>query len=242
MSSFRGTGRLAGKVAIITGGARGQGAAEVERFVKEGAHVFAGDVLEGEGVLHLDVTSADSWRELVAEVVAAHGRVDVLINNAGIHASAAVQDMGEAAFRQVLDVNLVGPFLGIQAVVPHMLAGGSIVNVASLNGLSAQVGTSAYTSSKFGLRGLTKAAALDLGPLGIRVNAILPGVIRTPMVSYVVESREQQLAAGLPLRRIGEPLDIASAALFLASDESAWITGTDLTVDGGHSAQTPKLG
>jgi len=122
-----------------------------------------------------------------------------------------------------------------------MPAGGSIVNVSSLNGLAAQAATSAYTSSKFGLRGLTKSAALDLGPLGIRVNAILPGVIRTPMVSYVVESREDELAKGLPLRRIGEPLDIAAAALFLASDESSWITGTDLTVDGGHSAQTPRL-
>lgn len=242
MSAVQQAGRLAGKVAVITGAARGQGAAEVERFVEEGAHVFAGDVLPGEGVLHLDVTSTESWREIVAAVVAEHGRVDILINNAGIHATAMVQDMTEVDFRRVLDVNLVGPFLGIQAVVPYMPAGGSIVNVASLNGLAAQVGTSAYTSSKFGLRGLTKSAALDLGPLGIRVNAILPGVIRTPMVSHMVESREQELATGLPLRRIGEPLDIAAAALFLASDESSWITGTDLTVDGGHSAQTPRLG
>jgi len=241
MSAVQEVGRLAGKVAIITGAARGQGAAEVARFIEEGAHVFAGDVLAGEGVLHLDVTSAESWRELVAAVVAEHGRVDILVNNAGIHATAMVQDMTEVDFRRVLDVNLVGPFLGIQAVVPHMPAGGSIVNVSSLNGLAAQAATSAYTSSKFGLRGLTKSAALDLGPLGIRVNAILPGVIRTPMVSYVVESREDELAKGLPLRRIGEPLDIAAAALFLASDESSWITGTDLTVDGGHSAQTPRL-
>ena len=234
-------GRLEGKVAIITGAARGQGAAEVARFAAEGAHVFAGDLLSGQGVVHLDVTSADSWRELVGTVVAEHGRVDVLVNNAGIHNTAVVHEETELDFRRVLDVNLVGPFLGIQAVVPHMPRGGSIVNVSSLNGLAAQVGTAAYTSSKFGLRGLTKSAALDLGPLGIRVNAILPGVIRTPMVSYVVESREQELATGLPLRRIGEPLDIASAALFLASDESSWITGTDLTVDGGHSAQTPRL-
>ena len=141
----------------------------------------------------------------------------------------------------MLDVNLIGPFLGIQAVVPHMPRGGSIVNVSSLNGLAAQARTSAYTASKFGLRGLTKAAALDLGPLGIRVNAILPGVIRTPMVAYVVDEREEQLAAGLPLGRIGEPMDIAAAAVFLASDEAAWISGIDLTVDGGHTASTPRL-
>ena len=234
-------GRLDGKVAIISGAARGQGAAEAVRFAEEGAHVVAGDVLEAEDVVRLDVTSPQSWAEVVASAVAAHGRVDVLVNNAGIHATATVHEMAEADFRRVLDVNLVGPFLGIQAVVPHMPRGGSIINVSSLNGLAAQRGTAGYTSSKFGLRGLTKTAALDLGPLGIRVNAILPGVIRTPMVSYVVDTREDELAAGLPLGRIGEPMDIAAAAVFLASDDSAWISGIDLTVDGGHSAQTPRL-
>jgi 3alpha(or 20beta)-hydroxysteroid dehydrogenase len=170
-----------------------------------------------------------------------HGRVDVLVNNAGVHAAAPVHEMPEDAFRRVLDVNLMGPFLGIQAVVPVMPSGGSIINVSSLNGLAAQARTAAYTSSKFGLRGLTKAAALDLGPLGIRVNAILPGVIRTPMVSYVVDEREAELAAGLPLGRIGEPTDVASAAVFLASDDASWLTGIDLAVDGGHTAATPRL-
>ncbi len=235
------TGRLEGKVAIVTGAARGQGAAEVERFRAEGAEVIAGDVLEAPGVEHLDVTDPASWATVVGLAVERFGRVDVLVNNAGIHASAPVHEMPLDGFRAVLDVNLVGPFLGIQAVVPHMSRGGSIVNVSSLNGMAAQANTSAYTASKFGLRGLTKASALDLGPLGIRVNAILPGVIRTPMVAYVVEAREEQLAAGLPLGRIGEPMDIAAAAVFLASDESAWISGIDLTVDGGHSAQTPRL-
>jgi 3alpha(or 20beta)-hydroxysteroid dehydrogenase len=234
------TGALVGKVAIVTGAARGQGRAEAERFAAEGALVVAGDVLDHVGV-HLDVTSEQSWADVVSQTVERHGRIDVLVNNAGVHAAAPVHEMPEADFRLVLDVNLLGPFLGIQAVVPHMRAGGSIVNVASLNGLAAQARTSAYTASKFALRGLTKAAALDLGPLGIRVNAILPGVIRTPMVAYVVDEREEQLAAGLPLGRIGEPADIAAAAVFLASDEAAWITGTDLVVDGGHTAQTPKL-
>jgi 3alpha(or 20beta)-hydroxysteroid dehydrogenase len=231
---------LEGKVAIITGAARGQGRAEAERFTAEGAEVIAGDVLDHDGI-HLDVTSRGSWAAAVALALDRYGRVDVLVNNAGVHASGPVHEMPEADFRRVLDVNLMGPLLGIQAVVPAMTGGGSIVNVSSLNGLAAQAGTAAYTSSKFALRGLTKTAALDLGPLGIRVNAILPGVIRTPMVAYVVDEREEELAAGLPMRRIGEPMDVAAAAVFLASDESAWISGIDLTVDGGHSAQTPRL-
>jgi len=233
-------GRLEGKVVIITGAARGQGLAEVERFRSEGAHVIAGDVLEHDG-LHLDVTSAESWTAAVSSAVAVHGRVDVLLNNAGVRAVAPVQEMPIADFQRVLDINLIGPLLGIQAVVPHMPRGSSIINVSSLNGLAANANTSAYTTSKFALRGLTKSAALDLGPLGIRVNAILPGVIRTPMVSYIVDEYEERLASGLPLGRIGEPMDVASAALFLASDESAWVSGQDFVIDGGQTASTPRL-
>ena len=234
------TGRLEGKVAIITGAARGQGLAEVERFRAEGAMVVAGDVLDHDGIF-LDVTDEASWAAAVTHAIDHHGRIDVLLNNAGIHAAAPVQEMPRVEFQRVLDVNLLGPFLGLQAVVPHMGRGSSIINVASLNGLAAQARTSAYTASKFALRGLTRASALDLGPLGIRVNAILPGVIRTPMVAYVVDEREEQLAGGLPLGRIGEPSDIASAAVWLASDDSSWVTGTDITVDGGQTASTPRL-
>jgi 3alpha(or 20beta)-hydroxysteroid dehydrogenase len=177
----------------------------------------------------------------VAVAVEKFGRVDVLLNNAGIRADGLVHEMPVADFQRIMDVNLMGPLLGIQAVVPHMTQGGSIINVSSLNGLAAQGGSAAYTASKFALRGLTKAAALDLGPLGIRVNAILPGVIRTPMVAYVVDQYEDRLAAGLPLGRIGEPMDVAQAAVFLASDDASWLTGIDLPVDGGHTASTPKL-
>jgi 3alpha(or 20beta)-hydroxysteroid dehydrogenase len=233
-------GRLEGKVVIITGAARGQGLAEAQLFAAEGAHVIAGDVLEHDGI-HLDVTSPESWASAVAGALKEHGRIDVLLNNAGVRAVAPVHEMPLADFQRVLDINLIGPLLGIQAVVPHMPRGSSIINVSSLNGLAANANTSAYTTSKFALRGLTKSAALDLGPLGIRVNAILPGVIRTPMVSYIVDEYEERLASGLPLGRIGEPMDIASAALFLASDDSAWVSGLDLAVDGGQMASTPKL-
>jgi 3alpha(or 20beta)-hydroxysteroid dehydrogenase len=233
-------GRLDGKVIIVTGAARGQGRAEVELFLDEGAHVIGGDVLEHDG-LHLDVTSAQSWASLVSYAIERYGRIDVLVNNAGVRAVAPVHEMPIDEFQRVLDINLIGPLLGIQAVVPHMPRGSSIINVSSLNGLAANLNTSAYTTSKFGLRGLTKSAALDLGPLGIRVNAILPGVIRTPMVSYIVDDYEERLASGLPLGRIGEPMDVASAALFLASDDSSWVSGLDLTIDGGQMASTPKL-
>lgn len=233
-------GRIEGKVVIITGAARGQGLAEVQRFRAEGAHVVAGDVLDHDG-MYLDVTSEESWAAIVSAAVDAHGRIDVLVNNAGVRALAPVQDMPRAEFQRVLDINLIGPLLGIQAVVPHMPRGSSIVNVSSLNGLASTANSAAYSTSKFGLRGLTKSAALDLGPLGIRVNAILPGVIRTPMIENVLEGREEQLASGLPLGRIGEPADIASAALFLASDDSVWVSGQDFVIDGGQTASTPRL-
>jgi 3alpha(or 20beta)-hydroxysteroid dehydrogenase len=231
---------LAGKVALISGAARGQGLAEVERFRAEGAQVVAGDVLGHDGI-HLDVTSAESWAAAVALTMESYGRLDVLVNNAGIYAVVPLPEATEEHFRGILDVNLVGPFLGIQAAAPVMTEGASIINVSSLNGILGHFGTAAYTSSKFGVRGLTKATALELGPRGIRVNAILPGVIDTPMIAGAIEGNEARLGAGLPLGRLGEALDIAAAAVFLASDQSSWITGTDLIVDGGHTAQTPKL-
>jgi len=247
--------RLAGKVAVITGAARGQGLAEAERFVAEGARVVMGDLLADEGrdaaraigpdalFVDLDVTSAAAWDAALRQGAAHFGGIDVLVNNAGVDTRGAVHEISEAQWRALLDVNLVGPFLGISAVVPFLRArgGGSIINVSSLNGIAALRATAAYTASKFGVRGLTKAAALDLGPLRIRVNAILPGVVRTPMVAGVVAAHEDQLAAGLPVGRIGEPADIAGVAVFLASDDAGYLTGADIVADGGLSAGIPRL-
>jgi 3alpha(or 20beta)-hydroxysteroid dehydrogenase len=241
-------GRLDGRVALITGAARGQGQAEAERFVAEGARVMLTDVLDERGQAvaaalgeravyrHLDVTRADEWAAAVDDLVARWGPLDVLVNNAAIHRVATFADTDEASYRVTLDVNLVGPFLGMQAVVALMRErGGSIINVSSANGLRGNGRAIAYTASKFGLRGLTKAAAIDLGPSGIRVNAIIPGTIRTEMIDYALD-REPEIAAALPMRRIGEPADIAAAAVWLASDDSAFVTGADIVVDGGYTA------
>jgi len=238
-----GTGRLAGKVALITGAARGQGRAEAELFSAEGAAVVAADVLDVSDLdgVHLDVASAESWAAAVAVAVERHRRIDILVNNAAIYPKGGIETVTEEEYRRVLDINLVGPFLGIQAVLPHMGEGGSIINISSLNGVAGSVATVGYTASKFGVRGLTRAVALDLAPRGIRVNAILPGVIDTPMIASAIAGFEEHIGNGIPMRRMGQPHDIASAALFFAGDDSAWITGTDLIVDGGHYASVPKL-
>jgi len=241
-------GRLDGRVALITGAARGQGQAEAERFAAEGARVMLTDVLDQRGLAvasalgdravyrHLDVTNAGDWAASIEELFARFGQIDVLVNNAAIHRVATFVQTDEAAYRRTLDVNLVAPFLGMQAVVPFMRErGGSIINVSSANGLRGNGRAIAYTASKFGLRGLTKAAAIDLGPSGIRVNAIIPGTIRTEMIDYALD-REPEIAAALPVRRIGEPADIAAAAVWLASDDSSFVTGADIVVDGGYTA------
>ena len=247
-------GRLDGKVAIVTGAARGQGAATARLFVSEGAKVVLTDLLEDEGeaaaaelgaaacFARHDVTSEDDWGRIVALAVERFGRLDVLVNNAGIMQRTPVVDCSVEEFRGVLDVNLVGPFLGMKVAAPVMgeTGGGAIVNVSSIQGIMGRAGTPGYTASKFGLRGLTKTAALELGAFGVRVNSIHPGGVDTPLIRDAVpdgvEVTPQMLDAShahLPIPRIGRSEDIAPTSLFLASDDASYITGAELVIDGG---------
>ena len=235
--------RLDGKVAIVTGGARGQGEVEARLLAEAGARVVVTDLLdEGQKVaaavgglfVRHDVASAASWGEVVAAAVGAYGRIDVLVNNAAIWRTAPVDQETEERFEQILRVNLIGPFLGIQAVVPAMRQnGGSIVNISSAAGLRGIPGHSAYGASKFGLRGLTRSAALDLAADGIRVNSVHPGAIDTPMVADAGFERGEGKFERAPLGRVGLPEDVAGLVLFLASDASSYMTGTEFAVDGG---------
>lgn len=246
-------GRVQEKVAIITGGARGQGEATARLFAREGAKVVITDLLveEGEAVardlgdsarfVRHDVTSEEDWKRVVAAAVDRFGRLDILINNAGIMQRTPVVDCSLDEFRGVLDVNLVGPFLGMKTCAPVMerTGGGAIVNISSIQGIVGRAGTPGYTASKFGLRGLTKTAALELGTLGVRVNSVHPGGVDTPLIQDAVPGVEltpEMLDAShahLPVPRCGRPEDIAPTSLFLASDEAAYITGAELVIDGG---------
>lgn len=248
-------GRLAGKVALITGAARGQGEAEARLFVDHGARVALGDVLDGEGkavaaslggdaiYLHHDVSQMESWADFVSTAIEAFGHIDVLINNAGIAHSAPIAEIALEDYMEVIQVNQVGCLLGMKAVIPVMVecGGGSIVNVSSVSGIEGTPGMVAYVASKFAIRGMTKTAALELGRLGIRVNSIHPGGVDTPMA----QRAEAELGGGgdpfysrLPLGRIGRPVELAHLALFLASDESSYCTGSEFVADGGLLAGT----
>ncbi|WP_229074260.1 glucose 1-dehydrogenase [Actinoplanes sp. DH11] len=242
-------GRLDGKVALITGGARGMGKAHARHFTAEGARVVIGDVLEEKGrrvavevggvFVRQDVTSADDWAGAVTAAVEAYGRVDVLVNNAGILRHGPVAEMDPAEFRHVLDVNLVGSWLGIRQVVPVMRAagGGSIVNISSIEGIAGAAGLAAYSASKFGVRGLTRSAAQELGPLGIRVNSVHPGGVLTSMALAAAQTMTAVDGSGflkaLPIARFAEPVEISRLVAFLASDESSYTTGAEFLADGG---------
>jgi 3alpha(or 20beta)-hydroxysteroid dehydrogenase len=237
---------MSGRVALVTGAARGQGAAIARRFVDEGACVVVADVLDdaardvaaelGPCALHahLDVTDEGAWRAAAQAALDRFGKVDALVNNAGILRTATIEESSVEDFRSVLDVNLVGAFLGIRAMTPLLRAagGGTIVNTSSIAGVMGLPGLAAYVSSKFALRGLTKTAALELAADGIRVNAVVPGRIDTAMGN----PHGGDVVAGIPLQRIGRVADVAAAVLFLSTDASGFCTGSELTLDGGATA------
>lgn len=247
-------GRVSGKVAIVTGAARGMGAAHARRLVEEGAKVMLTDVLDEEGAatakalgenarfMHQDVTSEAQWQHVVAATEAAFGPVNVLVNNAGIAFGCPIETTSEADYRRVIDVNQVSVFLGMKSVIPSMkrAGGGSIINISSIAGITGNAGVLPYTASKFAVRGMTKSAALELAPLNIRVNSIHPGLIRTPMTSSLDPTTEQALAllaASTPVGRAGEPEEVANVVVLLASDESRFATGAEFVIDGGVTCQ-----
>ena len=235
-------GRLEGQVALVTGGARGLGEAQVRALAAEGARVVVGDVLDDEGkalveelgeqarYLRLDVTREDDW-SAARDLADGLGGVDVLVNNAGIATFGGIEDLGADAFRRIVDVNLTGVFLGLHTLLPGMRArarGGVVVNVSSTAGMMGYAGLAGYVASKWGVRGLTKAAALDLAGTGIRVSSVHPGPISTPMTDGLSESTW----TGQVIPRIGEPDEVAKAVLFLVVD-GTYTTGSELVVDGG---------
>ena len=243
-------GRLDGKVALITGGARGMGKSHVRHFVAEGARVVFGDVLDDKGAyvaaklgsgscryIHHDVTSEADWDAAVALAQSAFGGLDVLVNNAGVLMFAPIADMPLADFLRVLEVNAVGCWLGMKAVIGPMTkaGGGSIVNVSSIEGFTGAAGLSAYSASKFAIRGMTKAAAQELGQFGIRVNSVHPGGVLTRMVMDQANSGRDgsRFLDGMPLRRFAEPAEISRLVAYLASDESSYSTGSEFVADGG---------
>lgn len=244
-------GKLDGKVALVTGGARGMGASHVRTFIAEGARVVFGDVLEDDGrnlakelgencrFWPHDATSDDAWSEIVGHTLSEFGRLDVLVNNAGILRFQPYTEMSVADFRHILDINLVSQWLGTKYASPAMADGGSIVNISSVNGLVGGAALSGYSASKFGVRGLTRSAALELGSRKIRVNSVHPGGVATPMTGRAEDQLEDQtggVISRLPIPRFGKPQEISNVVLFLASDDSSYCTGAEFVVDGGMTA------
>ncbi len=244
-------GRLTGKVAIVTGGAMGQGAAIARAFVAEDAQVVVADVANDEGqaladelgasayfVAH-DVSDAASWATVVGGVNDRFGPVNVLANNAGILRFGDIERMGQDEVELLWRVNQLGCFLGMQAVSRTMRknGGGSIINASSVEGLAGMPGCTAYAATKWAIRGMTKCAAMELGPKGIRVNSVHPGMIDTPMTRvHGGDAAMEYGASKVPLRRVGTPDDIAPVYVFLASDESSYLNGAEIAVDGGVTA------
>ena len=246
--------RLAGKVAIVTGAAQGMGAAHAHRFVAEGARVVLTDVNRDAGValaadlgdaahfIEHDVASEPAWADVVAAAEARFGPVGVLVNNAGILGPGArCANLAEADFLKVCAINLTSVFLGTKHVVPSMIraGGGSIVNISSISGIVAIYGTPnvAYAATKFGVRGITKQVAIEYGSHGIRANSVHPGYIRTPMMTAALDDEQIKIASGsVPIQRVGEVEDVSNLVVFLASDESGFVTGAEHIIDGGLTA------
>jgi NAD(P)-dependent dehydrogenase (short-subunit alcohol dehydrogenase family) len=248
-------GRLDGKVALISGGARGQGAAEVQLFAREGAKVVFGDILDAEGrqveagiraaageatYVHLDVTNEASWRAAVDTAVSRYGALHVLVNNAGIYIRKRIEETTEDDLDQILAVNVKGVFLGVKHALPAMrrAGGGSIINISSTAGLVGNpTGSPIYTTSKGAVRLFTKATAMQHARENIRCNSIHPGPIDTAMLDEVAGGRSEGMLGRVPLGRVGTVEDIAYGVLYLASDESSFVTGSELVIDGGMTAQ-----
>lgn len=243
-------GRLDNKVVLITGGASGMGLNMVNLFASEGATVIATDINEAglqqvvkPNQIHgmvLDVASDEDWKKVTTDIVEQFGRIDILINNAGISSEKMAAKTTIEDWQLMLNINGFGPFLGMKHVVPHMIEAGkgSIVNISSFTA-KIGMGFNTYTASKGAVRAISKAASTEYGRQGVRVNAVFPGIIETPMTDKLSESKElvNQMVQMTPLQRLGQPEDVANAVLFLASDEASFITGAELVVDGGYSAQ-----
>jgi cyclopentanol dehydrogenase len=250
-------GRLDGKVALISGGARGQGATEARLFVREGAKVVFGDILDEEGrkveaelragggaaaYVHLNVTNEADWRAAVTLAERQYGTLNVLVNNAGILIRSAIEETTEDEWDRIMAVNVKGVFLGTKHAIPAMrrAGGGSIINISSTAGLVGSPGeTAAYTATKGAVRLFTKATAIQHAKDKIRCNSVHPGPIATDMIKDMLENTErwEERLRRLPMGRVGTPEDVAYGVLYLASDESAFVTGSELVIDGGTTAE-----
>ena len=248
--------RVAGKVALVSGAARGIGAATAKLLAQEGAAVVLGDVLETEGrqtsagivaaggrstFMPLDVTSAANWQQVIAAAVAAYGQLDVLVNNAGISGRAAVGETDVETWERVMEINGKGVFLGTKLAIPELrkAGGGSIINISSIYGIVGSETSAAYHASKGAVRIFTKAAAIQYAAEGIRVNSVHPGFVDSPMTAanHALPEVHNLRISRTPLGRMGTPEDIAAGILYLASDESSFVTGSELVIDGGMTAQ-----